>query len=86
MDILASEEAIKSLEETMKKAASAGLFLKSLPEEKLLELWYPENWGKYPVLDYRNEMDGLYDNNPLRQYRAENGELLTGRKYRKYVA
>ena len=86
MDIFASEEAIKSLEETMKKAASAGLFLKSLPEEKLLELWYPENWGKYPVLDYRNEMDDLYDNNPLRQYRAENGELLTGRKYRKYVA
>jgi hypothetical protein len=31
-------------------------------------------------------MDGLYDNKPLSQYREENGELLTGRKYVKYVA
>lgn len=34
---------------------------------------YPENWSKYPQLDYRNEMDGLYSNEPLEQYREENG-------------
>lgn len=85
-DIQASEVAITRLEATLKKAIAASLFLKSLSEEKQMELWYPENWLRYPQLDYRNEMDGLYDNNPLKQFRAENGELLTGRKYQKYVA
>ena len=49
-------------------------------------MWYPVNWEKYPELDYRNEMDGLYSNDPLKQFREENGKLLTGKKYRKYVA
>ena len=44
------------------------------------------NWEKYPELEYRNEMDGLYNNDPLKQFREENRELLTGKKYRKYVA
>lgn len=85
-DIRASAEAIGRLEATMKKAISATVFLKTLPEEKWLALWYPENWRNYPELDYRNEMDGLYDNDPLKQFREENGELLTGKRYRKYVA
>ena len=54
--------------------------------EEQMELRYPVNWSKYPQLDYRNEMDGLYDNEPLKQFRSENGELRTGRKYQKYVA
>ena len=70
----------------MEKAVSASQFLRTLHEEDKQALWYPENWEKYPELDYRNEMDGLYSNDPLKQYREENGELLTGRKYRKYVA
>ena len=65
---------------------AAALFLETLTEKERVVLWYPENWGKYPELDYRNEMDGLYDNDPLKQFHEENGELLTGRKYRKYVA
>ena len=60
--------------------------MKSLPEEERRLLWNPENWGKYPCLDYRNDMDGLYSNNPLARFREENGELLTGRKHRKHVA
>jgi len=85
-DIRASEEAIRRLEGILKKAVAAPLFLKTVPEDARLELWYPVNWEKYPELDYRNEMDGLYSNDPLKQFREENGELLTGRKYRKYVA
>lgn len=85
-DIQTSQKAVERLEATMGKAAAALLFLKKLPEEERLTLWKPENWGKYPELDYRNEMDGLYDNNPLKQFREENGELLTGRKYRRYIA
>ena len=85
-DIQGSEEAIRRLEGILKKAVAATLFLKTVPEEARLELWYPVNWEKYPELDYRNEMDGLYSNDPLKQFREENGELLTGRKYRKYVA
>ena len=85
-DIKSSQEAIEKLEATVRKAVHASVFLKGLSEEELLTLWYPENWAKYPELDYRIEMDGLYRNEPLSQYRAENGVLLTGRKYRKYVA
>ena len=85
-DIQASEEAIRRLQGTLEKAVSASLFFKTLHEEDKQALWYPENWGKYPELDYRNEMDGLYSNDPLKQFREENGELLTGRKYSKYVA
>lgn len=85
-DIRTSEAALLRLEATLEKASAAILFLKSLSEEELKELWYPENWSKHPQLNYRDEMDGLYDNDPLRQYHAENGELLTGRKYKKYVA
>ena len=85
-DIRASEEAIRRLEGILKKAVAATLFLKTVPEEDRLELWYPVNWEKYPELNYRNEMDGLYSNEPLKQFREENGKLLTGRKYRKYVA
>ena len=85
-DILASEAAQLRLEATLGKAAAAVSFLNSLPEEELKELWYPENWSKYPQLNYRDEMDGLYDNHPLRQYREENGELMKGRKYKKFVA
>ena len=85
-DIQSSEAAVLRLEETMKKAACAKVFLMTLPKKELAELWYPENWSKYPMLDYRNEMDGLYGNDPLKQYREENGKLVTGRKYRRYVA
>ena len=85
-DIRTSEAALLRLEATLKKAAAALLFLKSLPEEDLKELWYPENWSKHPQLNYRDEMDGLYNNDPLRHYHEENGELLTDRKYKRYVA
>ena len=85
-DILASEAAQLRLEATLGKAAAAVSFLNSLPEEELKELWYPENWSKYPQLNYRDEMDGLYDSDPLRHYREENGELLTGRKYKGHAA
>ena len=85
-DIQASGAAISRLEATLKKAAAASVFLKSLPEEERKELWYPENWSKYLQLDYRNEMDGLYDNDPMKQYREENSRLVTGRRWRKYVA
>lgn len=85
-DIQASGAAISRLEATLKKAAAASVFLKSLPEEERKELWYPENWSKYLQLDYRNEMDGLYDNDPMKQFREENSRLVTGRRWRKYVA
>ena len=85
-DIRRSGEAVEKLEGTIKKAVAASVFLKSLPEDELFKLWDPENWSRYEQLDYRNEMDGLYDNKPLSQYREETGELLTGRKYVKYVA
>ena len=85
-DIRASGETIRRLEGILEKAVAATLFLKTVPEEARLELWYPVNWEKYPELNYRNEMDGLYSNEPLKQFREENGELLTGRKYRKYAA
>ena len=60
--------------------------MKGLPEKERLDLWYSKNWDKYPQLNYRNEMDGLYRNSPLRKFHEENGELLTGRKYKKYLA
>ena len=85
-DIQASGEAIRRLQAIMEKAATATQFLKTITEEERMALWIPENWEKYPELDYRNEMDGLYSNDPLKQYHEESGELLTGRKYRKYVA
>ena len=85
-DINRSRDAVEKLKGTIKRAVSAAVFLKTLPEEELFKLWDPENWSRYEQLDYRNEMDGLYDNNPLKQYREENGELFTGKTYIKYVA
>ena len=85
-DIQASGEAIQRLQGILEKAVAATLFLKTVPEETRQELWYPVNWEKYPELNYRNEMDGLYSNDPLKQFREENGQLPTGRKYKKQVA
>ena len=84
--ISTSEEAVSRLEKTLQKATAAQEFVKGLPEKERLDLWYSKNWDKYPQLNYRNEMDGLYRNSPLRKFHEENGELLTGRKYKKYLA
>jgi hypothetical protein len=84
--ISTSEEAVSRLEKTLQKATAAQEFVKGLPEKERLDLWYSKNWVKYPELDYRNEMDGLYRNAPLKQYHEENGILRTGKKYKKYIA
>lgn len=85
-DIKRSEEAVLRLRETVRKAEKASLFLKGLAKEALLPLWYPENWEAYEQLDYRDEMDDLYNNDPIKQFREENGQLLTERKYIRYIA
>ena len=42
--------------------------------------------GSFQAQLPRFHVDGLYSNDPLKQFREENVELLTGRKYSKYVA
>ncbi len=51
---------IDHLNSILEKAKTAGEFISSLPQDKLDELMIPQNWQKYPELDYIFEMKELF--------------------------
>ena len=84
-EIRAANEAIGDLKNILIHIEEAERFMRMLSAEELQELKQAENWAKYPQLDYRHEMAGLYDNDPLRQFHEENGWVF-GRPQSRYVA
>jgi transposase InsO family protein len=52
-------------------------FLNKLSTDQLQQLQDPQVWSRYPQLDYRLRMRGLYDCNPLKHYQDENEVLIT---------
>ena len=55
-----AEKQLTFLNALMEKTAKAGKFLKSLPREVYNTLSIPQNWQKYPELDYIFDMKGLF--------------------------
>ena len=55
-----AENQITFLRSVLEKTDKAAQFLNSLPEETKLELYIPQNWQKYPELDYIYDMKGLF--------------------------
>lgn len=51
---------IEQLNSILEKTKAAGEFIRSLPQDKLDELAIPQNWQKYPELDYIYDMKGLF--------------------------
>ena len=84
-EICAADEAISELKNILAHIEDARQFMLGLSAEELSKLKYAENWGEYSELDYRHEMAGLYDNDPLRQFHEENGWVY-GRKQYRYTA
>jgi hypothetical protein len=84
-EIRSAQEAIDDLKSILVHIEQAELFMRTLTPEELQKLKHAGNWSKYPQLDYRYEMAGLYDNDPLRQFREENGWIY-GRKQHRYIA
>ena len=48
------------LNSVLEKTKTAGEFIRSLPQDKLDELMIPQNWQKYPQLNYIFEMKELF--------------------------
>ena len=84
-EISSAQEAIDDLKNILVHIEQAERFMRTLDSEELLSLKRAENWSKYPQLDYRYEMAGLYDNDPLRRFHEENGWIY-GRKEHRYIA
>ena len=84
-EIRSAQEAIDDLKNILIHIESAERFMRTLSDEELQSLKQAENWARYPELGYRHEMAGLYDNDPLRQFREENGWIY-GRPNNRYVA
>ena len=55
-----SEAQIKFLESVLEKTKSAAEFIRSLPAEELSSLSIPQNWQKYPKLNYIYDMKSLF--------------------------
>lgn len=55
-----SEKQIKFLESVLEKTKSAAEFIRSLPAEELSSLSIPQNWQKYPKLNYIYDMKSLF--------------------------
>jgi transposase InsO family protein len=51
---------IDHLNSILEKTKTAGEFISSLPQDKLDELMIPQNWQKYPQLNYIFEMKELF--------------------------
>lgn len=81
-EIQSAHEAINDLKSILTHIEQAERFMKALDSVKLQELKRAENWSKYPQLDYRYEMAGLYDNNPLKQFHEENGRIYRRKQHR----
>lgn len=80
-----AQEEINRLSPVLSNASKALVFIEHLPEKEQNELWisdnWAENWSKYPELNYRKEMDGLFDNHPYLRFIEENGKPRnTGKK------
>ncbi len=84
-EIRSAQEAIDDLKNILIHIEDAWKFLHTLSSEELQALKQAENWAKYSELDYRHEMAGLYDNDPLRQFHEEIGWIY-GRPHRGYAA
>ena len=56
----AAEEQLTFLNILMEKTAKAGMFLSSLSKEIYDTLYTPQNWQKYPELEYIFDMKGLF--------------------------
>ena len=78
-EIRSAQKAIDDLKSILIRIEEAERFMRSLSLNELADLRQIGNWVKYPALDYRYEMAGLYDNDPLRQFHEENGWIY-GRK------
>ncbi|MBQ9153756.1 MAG: hypothetical protein IJ130_08070, partial [Solobacterium sp.] len=55
-----AENQIAFLKSILEKTSKAGQFINALPEETKHELYIPQNWQKYPELDYIYDMKGLF--------------------------
>ena len=55
-----AEKQILHLKAILEKTKKAARFLKTLSSEKTEELRIPQNWQKYPELDYIYDMNGLF--------------------------
>lgn len=84
-EIRSAQAAIDDLKNVLIHIERAGSFLGTLTQEELRALERAENWSKYPQPDYRHEMAGLYDSDPLRQFHEENGWIY-GRKQHRSIA
>ena len=84
-EIVEAQKMIDDLKNLLIHIGEAEKFTRTLTNEQLRELKHSENWSKYPELDYRHEMAGLYDNDPLRRFHEDNGWIY-GRPNHKYVA
>ena len=51
---------VDHLNSILEKTKTAGEFIRSLPQDKLDELMIPQNWQKYPQLNYIFEMKELF--------------------------
>ena len=84
-EISSAQEAIDDLKSILVHIEKAEQFMKTLDPTALQALKCAENWSEYPELDYRYEMTGLYDNDPLRQFHEDNGWIY-GRKQHRHIA
>ena len=55
-----AENQIAFLKSVLEKTDKAAQFINSLPAETEHELYMPQNWQKYPELDYIYDMKGLF--------------------------
>ena len=55
-----AERQIEFLESILSKTSKAAEFIRSLPKEIQDTLYIPQNWQKYPELDYINDMQDLF--------------------------
>lgn len=55
-----AENQIAFLKSVLEKTDKAAQFINSLPAETEHELYIPQNWQKYPELDYIYDMKGLF--------------------------
>lgn len=72
-EIRSAQETIDDLKNILIHIEEAERFMRMLSAEELQALKRTENWAKYPQLDYRHEMTGLYDNDPLKRFHEDNG-------------
>ena len=84
-DIRYSEKALDDLKKTLIHIEEAEEFMKTLTASELQDRKKKENWDRYPELNYRYEMAGLFDNDPLRRFHEENGWIF-GRKQQSNAA